>query len=57
MVWEPELGEISRITLWQSLRCVRLVLWDERSNKLVSFRDAAKAAGSSGCDINLQIQP
>ncbi|MGR9170632.1 MULTISPECIES: fatty acid desaturase [Rhizobium] len=53
----PELGDIGRITLWQSLQCVRLVLWDERSNKLVSFRGAAKAAVLSGCDINLRIQP
>jgi acyl-lipid omega-6 desaturase (Delta-12 desaturase) len=40
----PELVGIGRITLWQSLLCVRLVLWDERSGKLVSFREAAKAA-------------
>lgn len=37
----PELADIGRITLWQSLQCVRLVLWDERRDKLVSFRDAA----------------
>jgi omega-6 fatty acid desaturase (delta-12 desaturase) len=37
----PELGEIGRITLWQSLHCVKLVLWDERNRKLVSFRQAA----------------
>ena len=40
----PELAGIGRITLWQSLLCVRLVLWDERSGKLVSFREASKAA-------------
>lgn len=37
----PELASIGRITLWESLKCVRLVLWDERSRKLLSFRDAA----------------
>lgn len=36
----PELREIGRITLPESLRCVRLVLWDESQRRLVSFRDA-----------------
>lgn len=40
----PELSEIGRITLWQSLRCVKLTLWDERSQRLVSFREAAVIA-------------
>ena len=39
----PELGGIGRITIRQSLGCVRLALWDERSEKLISFRNAAKA--------------
>lgn len=37
----PELADIGRITVAESLRCVKLVLWDERSRRLVSFRDAA----------------
>lgn len=40
----PELAEIGRITLWQSLQCVKLVLWDEGSRRLVSFREAAAVA-------------
>jgi omega-6 fatty acid desaturase (delta-12 desaturase) len=36
----PDLGTVSRITLFQSFRCVRLVLWDESGSRLVSFRDA-----------------
>ncbi|MBC7042315.1 fatty acid desaturase, partial [Salmonella enterica subsp. enterica serovar Enteritidis] len=39
----PELREIGRITLPESLRCVRLVLWDEAQSRLVSFRDARAA--------------
>ncbi|WP_037085387.1 fatty acid desaturase [Neorhizobium vignae] len=39
----PELAGIGRITLWQSIQCVKLVLWDEKSKRLLSFRDAAKA--------------
>ncbi len=39
----PELADIGRITLWQSLGCVRLALWDERRGKLVSFREARHA--------------
>jgi len=36
----PELGGIGRLTLWQSFRCVRLVLWDDTQRRLVSFREA-----------------
>jgi omega-6 fatty acid desaturase (delta-12 desaturase) len=35
----PELRDIGRLTLWQSLRCVRLVLWCESRRRLVSFRE------------------
>ena len=35
----PELREVGRLTLRDSLRCVRLVLWDEDNRVLVSFRD------------------
>jgi omega-6 fatty acid desaturase (delta-12 desaturase) len=35
----PELRDVGRVTLWQSVRCVRLVLWDESRRRLVSFRD------------------
>ncbi len=38
----PELRGIGRLTLGQSFRCVRLVLWDERQNRLVSFKAAAR---------------
>ncbi len=33
----PELGEVTRITLADSLRCVSLTLWDEHARKLVGF--------------------
>jgi hypothetical protein len=33
----PNLEGIGRLTLLQSLRCVRLVLWDEGQQRLVSF--------------------
>jgi omega-6 fatty acid desaturase (delta-12 desaturase) len=36
----PELGDVGRLTLLQSFRCVRLVLWDEKRRRLVSFHDA-----------------
>jgi acyl-lipid omega-6 desaturase (Delta-12 desaturase) len=35
----PELVATGRLTLVQSLCCVRLVLWDEGHRRLVSFRD------------------
>ncbi len=40
----PELAEIGRVTLLDSLKGVRLVLWDERARRLVSFREARRAA-------------
>src|SRR3984885_693042 len=35
----PELASVGRLTLRQSLRCVRMVLWDERGRTLISFRE------------------
>ena len=40
----PELRDMGRITVVQSLRCVPLVLWDEGSRRLVSFRTARNGA-------------
>ena len=36
----PELGEVGRLSLIDSLRCVRLTLWDEDRRRMVSFREA-----------------
>lgn len=36
----PELKEIGRITVRDSLRCVKLALWDEERNQMISFREA-----------------
>ena len=36
----PDLSGMNRLTLAQSLRSVRLVLWDETQRRLVSFREA-----------------
>jgi omega-6 fatty acid desaturase (delta-12 desaturase) len=38
----PTLDRIGRLTLLQSFRCVRLVLWDENQQRLVSFRDVRR---------------
>jgi omega-6 fatty acid desaturase (delta-12 desaturase) len=35
----PELRLLNRLTLLESLQCVRLALWDERRRRLVSFRE------------------
>lgn len=39
----PELRDINRLTLWGSLKCVRLTLWDEDARRLVPFRAARTA--------------
>ena len=38
----PELADIGRLSLGESIRCVRLVLWDEAHRKLISFREARR---------------
>lgn len=35
----PQLREVGRLTLPQSLKCVALTLWDENSQRLISFRE------------------
>jgi omega-6 fatty acid desaturase (delta-12 desaturase) len=37
----PELKDVSRLTLLESLRCVRLTLWDEDQKRLIRFRDVS----------------
>ena len=41
----PDLRGVSRLTLLQSLDCVRLALWDETQQRLISFRDLRKGQG------------
>jgi omega-6 fatty acid desaturase (delta-12 desaturase) len=40
----PELAGIGRLTFVESVRGVKLVLWDEHARRLVSFRDARATA-------------
>ena len=39
----PELGQVNRLTLWESLKCARLSLWDESSQQLISFRTYSRS--------------
>jgi acyl-lipid omega-6 desaturase (Delta-12 desaturase) len=39
----PELKAVSRLTLVQSLSCVRLVLWDEERRRLITFRELRRS--------------
>ncbi len=43
----PELRNVGRLTLLQSLACVRLALWDDKRSRLISFRELRRiiAAG------------
>lgn len=36
----PELANVGRITLRDSLACVKLVLWDEKTQRLISLKEA-----------------
>jgi len=40
------LAEAQKLTVRQSLACVKLNLWDEKTQKLMSFRDAERAYGA-----------
>ena len=46
----PELRDVGRLTLSQSLRCVPLVLWDEKRRRLVSFKDIGRRATTCTSD-------
>jgi len=37
----PELRDVPTLTLFDSLRCVSLTLWDERKRRLVPFAAAS----------------
>lgn len=39
----PELRDVGRLTLLESFRCVRLVLWDDVQRRLISFREVRLA--------------
>ncbi len=39
----PELKSVGRLTFWQSLKCVKLALWCEKTKRLISFRAAQTA--------------
>jgi omega-6 fatty acid desaturase (delta-12 desaturase) len=39
----PQIAAVGRLTLVQSLGCVRLVLWDESRQRLISFREMRQA--------------
>ena len=40
----PELKATSRLTLMESIRGLRLALWDEDEGRLISFRELRTAA-------------
>ncbi len=40
----PELQRVTRITLWEGIKTLRLSLWDEDSRRLISFREARRLA-------------
>lgn len=48
----PDFADIGRLTVGQSFACVRRVLWDEASGRLITFRELASRldARSSECE-------
>jgi acyl-lipid omega-6 desaturase (Delta-12 desaturase) len=47
----PELRGMSRLTLLQSFRCVRLVLWDESRRRLISFGEMGRPCRRDGLPV------
>lgn len=39
----PEFQAMNRVTLWESLKCARLAVWDEAQRRLLTFREAHAA--------------
>jgi omega-6 fatty acid desaturase (delta-12 desaturase) len=46
----PQIAAVGRLTLMQSLGCVRLVLWDESRQRLISFREMRQARNMNSAD-------
>ena len=42
----PELRKVNRLTLWESLKCIPLALWDDSQRKLISFRSFRQMAAT-----------
>ena len=42
----PELKDVSRVTLADSVKAIRLSLWDEARGRLISFREARRLASA-----------
>ena len=55
----PQLAAIGRLTLLQSFRCVRMVLWDESRRRLVSFREMHSCADDEcpESEVRYALQP
>jgi acyl-lipid omega-6 desaturase (Delta-12 desaturase) len=46
----PQLAAVRRLTLWESLKCVRMALWDEEQRRGISFREiGAMTRAPSAC--------
>ena len=43
----PELKDIGRLTLWESIKCIPLALWDEEKRELVSFRQMKRSLATA----------
>ena len=50
----PELNEVGRLTLWRSLVCVRLALWDEERG--ASCRSARRGRLVGDCDLAITLR-
>jgi omega-6 fatty acid desaturase (delta-12 desaturase) len=46
----PELRQVNRVTPWQSVKCLPLTLWDEDSQRLVTFRAARRKLTGLRCE-------
>jgi len=44
----PELHQVTRLGFWESLKCARLKLWDQRQGRLVGFRELRREEAAEG---------
>lgn len=49
---EPSLQSTTQLTLFQSIKCTTLALWDEKQRKLVRFRDLKAIGCDAGMGVN-----
>ncbi len=53
----PEFQAMNSVTIWESLKCARLAVWDEAQRRLLTFREAHVALAANAAGIRPPAAP